>query len=165
LSRSSWETIDHAAAVVGGELAQQPGDVVAVAGIEVGGGLVGQDDAGVVGEGPGDGDALLLAAGELVGSEVQPLAKAQAGEQFEGSPPGSAAKHGGEVAGQFDVLEGVKCGEQVEVLEDETEVPGTEGWEGPVGSGGEVGAIDGDGTGRGAEHGAEHQQQGGLAAA
>src|SRR5512132_3882599 len=60
---------DHAAAVVGGELAQQPGDVMAVAGVEVGGGLVSEDDAGVVGQGPGDGDALFLPARELTRSE------------------------------------------------------------------------------------------------
>jgi hypothetical protein len=38
--------------------------------VERGGGFVGEDEAGLVGEGAGDGDALLLAAGEGVGQVV-----------------------------------------------------------------------------------------------
>src|SRR5258706_9825013 len=37
-------------------------------GVEVAGGLVGQDETGLVGQRPGDGDALGLAARDLVGA-------------------------------------------------------------------------------------------------
>ena len=40
-------------------------DVLGGLGVQGGGGLVAQQDLGVGGQGPGDGDALLLAAGEL----------------------------------------------------------------------------------------------------
>ena len=47
-----------------------------VCGVEVAGRLVGQDDVGVVDQRPGDGHALLLAAGELRGPVVEPVAQA-----------------------------------------------------------------------------------------
>ena len=52
---------------VGVELVEEGHDLVAGLGVEVSGGLVGEDDGGAVDEGAGDGDALALAAGELVG--------------------------------------------------------------------------------------------------
>ena len=59
-------------------------DGVGVLGVEVAGGLVGEDDGGAGDEGAGDGDALLLAAGELVGAVVQAAVDAeQVGEVVE----------------------------------------------------------------------------------
>ena len=46
-------------------LAHEGEDLGAGAAVEVAGGLVGEDDLGPAGEGPGHGHALLLAAGEL----------------------------------------------------------------------------------------------------
>ena len=46
-------------------LAHEGEDLGAGAGVEVAGGLVGEDDLRPAGECPGDGDALLLTAGEL----------------------------------------------------------------------------------------------------
>ena len=37
-----------------------------VVGVEAGGGLVGEDEVGLAGDGAGDGDALLLADGEFL---------------------------------------------------------------------------------------------------
>ena len=50
---------------LGVEAAEEVGDDALVGGVEVAGGLVGEDDGGLVDEGAGDADALLLAAGEL----------------------------------------------------------------------------------------------------
>ena len=115
---------DDAAAVFGGEAAQEPGDLASVSGVEVGGGFVGEQDGGVVGEGAGDGDALLLAAGELVGPEPEAVAEPDAVEKVGGAVAGGVAGGAGEVAGELDVLAGAERGEQVEVLEDEPEVAG-----------------------------------------
>ena len=52
---------------LGVELVEEGHDLIAGVGVEVAGGLVGEDDGGLVDEGAGDGDALALAAGELVG--------------------------------------------------------------------------------------------------
>jgi hypothetical protein len=41
----------------------QPGNPCSIARVEVAGGLIGQQQAGPVHEGAGDGDALLLGAG------------------------------------------------------------------------------------------------------
>ena len=57
---------DDGAALMG-EFAEEVEDELAGVGVEVSGGLVGEDNLGVVDEGACDGDALLLAAGELVG--------------------------------------------------------------------------------------------------
>ena len=45
------------------EVLKEFGDDLLVGGVEVAGGFVGQQDGWVVDEGPGDADALLLAAG------------------------------------------------------------------------------------------------------
>jgi hypothetical protein len=42
-------------------------------GIKVSRGLVGQKQRGLIHEGPCDGNALLLASGELVGMMIRPL--------------------------------------------------------------------------------------------
>ena len=49
-------------------------------GVEVAGGFVGEDDGGLVDEGAGDGDALALTAGELVGLVVHAGLEADGGE-------------------------------------------------------------------------------------
>jgi hypothetical protein len=46
-------------------------DFFAGLGVEVAGGFVGEDDERAVGKGAGDGDALLLAAGKLVGLVIR----------------------------------------------------------------------------------------------
>jgi len=61
---------DHSATVLFGEAAEDIEDGAAGGGIEGGGRFVGEDDGGVAGEGAGDGDALLLAAGEVGGLGV-----------------------------------------------------------------------------------------------
>src|SRR6266511_3326399 len=155
----------HRAAVVGGELAQQPGDLAADGGVEVGGGLVGQDDRRIVGERAGDRHPLLLAAGELLGPEAEPVAQPDAFQQGTGALVGGVAGGAGEVAGQLDVLGDGERRQQVEVLEDEAEAAGAQARQAPLGGAGDVQAVHLDDAGGGAQHGAEHQQQGGLAAA
>ena len=58
------------------EVVDQVQHLGAGARIEVAGGLVGQDDERIVHQRAGDGHALLLAAGELAGPMVQPVAQA-----------------------------------------------------------------------------------------
>ena len=63
---------------------QQVHDLVAGGRVEVAGRLVGEDDVGIVDQGPGDGDALLLPAGKLrrgdgqaIGQSDQPASRRQ----------------------------------------------------------------------------------------
>ena len=48
------------------QLVEEPDDLLAGGGVEVAGGLVGEEERGLAHERAGDGDALALAAGELV---------------------------------------------------------------------------------------------------
>src|SRR6202035_2042265 len=60
-----------------GELVEDVGDQLAVAAVEVAGRLVGEKDRGLVGQGAGDGDALLLAAAQVVGAAADLVCQAQ----------------------------------------------------------------------------------------
>ena len=71
--------------------------------VQVAGGLVGEHHGGIPGQGPGDGDPLLLAAGQLAGPVPQPVAEADQLQQGAGGlpPPGggdaSVEQSGGHV--------------------------------------------------------------------
>ena len=89
-------------------------------GVEGAGGLVEVDDLRVHAEGAGDGDALLLAAGELVGDLGGVLLEAQAAQELHGLLLDlglGAPLH--DHRGVGDVLEHGVVREQVVVLEDE----------------------------------------------
>ena len=71
--------------------------------VEVAGGLVAEDDLGPGGEGPGNGDPLLLSAGELARAVTEAVLEADGGDhQVEPVRVGLAA---GERRRQRDVLE------------------------------------------------------------
>ena len=69
---------DHDNEAVAAELLQDIHDLDRGLGIEGAGGLVGEDDLGVVNDGAGDGHALHLPARELVRPLAQVLAEAHA---------------------------------------------------------------------------------------
>src|SRR5579872_2632894 len=99
-------------------------DLVAGCRIEVAGGLVGQDDLGVVDKCAGDCDALLLAARKLEGAVIQPLAQADSRRQFEAPVALGLADRrvtGTVMQGQLDIFEHRVLGDQVIGLEDEAE--------------------------------------------
>ena len=71
---------DEAVATPGVELEQQVDDLVAGGVVEVAGGFVSEEKRGVVAQGAGDGDPLLLAAGgSSAGRWVQTRAEADLG--------------------------------------------------------------------------------------
>lgn len=70
---------------VAGELTHDLQDLVDHLGVERGGGLVEQHRLALHGEGPGDGDTLLPAAGELGGILVRPVARTGPVEEFTGA--------------------------------------------------------------------------------
>ena len=87
--------------------------------VEVAGGLVGEDDLGPAGQGPGHGDALLLAAGELARPVVQAVGEADGADDL--VEPLGVGLAAGEVHREGDVLLGGEGGHQVERLEDEAD--------------------------------------------
>src|SRR5687768_11617088 len=70
------------------QLVEEAEDVLGRAAVEGARRLVGQEDGGVVHHGPGDGDALSLPAGELVGAVVHAIAEV---DDLQGLPGAAAA--------------------------------------------------------------------------
>ena len=101
--------------------AEDPVDLVAGLGVELAGRLVGQDQERVLHQGPGDGHALLLAAGELVGAVVEAVAQADLREQL-GGPLLLLRRHAPGQERHQHVLEGREVADQVERLEDEADL-------------------------------------------
>jgi hypothetical protein len=93
--------------------------------VEMGGGLVGQEQGRVVGEGPGDGQALLLATGEVAGPEPHPVGQGHLLEQGLGPFPRRLGPGSRGPEGDLHVLQGGQAGDQVEGLEHDADpVPG-----------------------------------------
>ena len=89
--------------------------------VEVAGGLVGQEDRGIVHQGAGDGDPLLLAAGKLAGIGPGLAGESHLG-QYPGHPGGDGvAPRAGHLQREGHVLLGRPVFQQPEVLEDDAE--------------------------------------------
>ena len=93
-------------------------DLIARRRVEVSRGLVGQDQGRLLDDGPRDGDALLLAAGEFVGVAVFLPLEAY---PLQGVAGGLRLDPAGKLERQEDVLVGRQGGQEVEELEDETQ--------------------------------------------
>jgi hypothetical protein len=112
----------HGDAVLGVERPEQFHDLVAACRIEVAGGLVGQQHGGLGDDRAGNGDTLLLPAGELGRRVVLPAGQADLGQRGAG---GGVALRGALAAveqRQLDVLLRRGARQQVEALEDEAQV-------------------------------------------
>src|SRR5581483_403948 len=88
--------------------------------VEVAGGLVGEDQVGPVDQGPGAGDALLLAAGELGRAVREAVGDAQPTDQVAEPLPVDLGP--GQVGREGDVLGRGQRRNQVEGLEDEADL-------------------------------------------
>ena len=104
------------------KLRQMPDHLGGIFRVEVGGRLVGEDEIGSRNHGPRDGDTLLLAPGELVGSPIGHSLQTHLGEHL--LHP-SAALGRGHLLKQHDILDvfdHVENGDQVVGLEDEADM-------------------------------------------
>ena len=91
--------------------------------IEGGGGLVEEHDLGVHAQGARDGDALLLAAGQLAGIFVGLLGDLHPGQVMHGELLGLALGHFAHPDGrQGAILQNAQMGKQVEILEDHADL-------------------------------------------
>ncbi len=96
-------------------------DLVAGGRVEVAGGLVGQQDGGVVDQRAGDGHALALAAGKLVGLVVHALFQVHLPQGLLGPLQPLGGGHAGIDQRQLDVVQRGGARQQVEGLEDEAD--------------------------------------------
>ncbi len=90
-------------------------------------GLVGQDDAGLVGQGSGDGHALLLATGELRRRVVGPIGNPQLLKKGDCPPTSLPRRRTVQFQCDLDILVYAEERDQVRLLEDETDVFVAEG--------------------------------------
>ncbi len=90
-------------------------DFVAGGAVKVAGGFVRQNDGGLLGERPGDGDALLLPAGKLVGPVMGPIHQAHPPQGFH--RPLTAIARAGLGERQFHVLQRRRTRQQLEGLD------------------------------------------------
>lgn len=147
------------------EVVEEVEDFFAGFGVEVASGFVGEDDERAVGESAGDGNALLLAAGELVGSVIEAVVESDLGGKFCGDFPhffigGPAVIHGdGDVFSDGELLD------EVVGLKDEAEVAIAGSGEVVVVEGGDVLAAEEVVARSGLIQAAEDVEEGGLAAA
>ena len=92
--------------------------------VEVAGGLVGEDDGRLAGQGPGDGHPLPLSAGELRGPGRRPRTEADEVEGIHGPPPPLGLTNPGvEQSVGHVVQNGLVLGQE-ELLEDEPDPGG-----------------------------------------
>ena len=156
---------DHDDQPVPADLLQQVHDLDAGLGVQGAGGLVGQDDVGVIDDCPGNGHPLHLAAGHLTGPLEQLAAQAHLFQRVDGPVPPLGPADPRQGQGQLHVPQHGLVGDQVVALEHEPHrvvpvgvpVPVLEGFGGaPVDDQVAVGVL---------VQAADDVQQGGLAAA
>ena len=92
--------------MLGGQGAQEVEDVARGLGVEAGGGLVEEEDLGLVQQGAGEGHALALAGGEALHPVVGPVGDAEAGEQVVGLVVRRARRQAAHARHERHVLEG-----------------------------------------------------------
>ena len=121
----------HHAGVMGGDddggsgpvdPVQKPHDAEAGGGVEVAGGLVGQEDEGPIDEGPGHGHALLLTTGELAGQVVALLGQADQVEHLGNLCRDHVLGPADHLEGEGHVFEDGLVGQQAKVLEHAADV-------------------------------------------
>ena len=147
----------------GVQFAEDFHDFFAAVAVKRASGFVGEDDLSAVHERTGDGDALLLAAGELAGFVLGAFAEAKAGEQRFGAFFPRFAVRTGIDGRDSDVFPGFEVGEQVVALEDEADVFASECGAFLRAEVGGVFAVDVILASAGAVEAAEDVHQGGFA--
>jgi hypothetical protein len=110
---------DDGRSEAGVDVANQGQDLFACAGVEIPGRLVGEEDRRVDRQGARDGDALALAAGELVGEMLKPVFELDEAEKLARAVVDVLARPAAQVQRQADVLDRGERRQQVEELEDE----------------------------------------------
>ena len=101
---------------------EQGQDLLAGGAVEVARGLVGQEDARLVHQRAGDGHPLPLAARELVGPVLHPVAQPHPAERLRGLPAPLLRAQAGVDQRQLHVVQRGGAGQQVERLEDEADL-------------------------------------------
>lgn len=118
---------DDTGAALVGDLCKEFHDLPAKPAVERGSGFIGEDEAGLIGQGAGDGNALLFAAGESFGEILSARADAEVIEQLVRALPCGLRGSVVDFEGDLDILQ---CGEErdeIGLLKNKAEVLAAEG--------------------------------------
>jgi hypothetical protein len=132
------------------KIADEFQDFRAGAGVEIACRFVGEQDGRIDRESPGDGDALALAAGKLVGEMIEAEAELNEIEQLGGTAFHLLLRPAAEVQRESHIFYAGQARKQVEKLEDEADFVAAEARQIVIGEGGGSGAVDEDFAGCGA---------------
>ena len=100
------------------DVLDQPQDGAGGGGVQRAGGLVAQKHLGIGGQGPGDGDALLLAAGELGRIGIGLVGQPHDLQQLQGPAFGLGRASSGDLQGEADIFQAGALHQQIKLLED-----------------------------------------------
>ena len=156
---------DHDYEAVFCHILQQLHDLDARLAVQCAGGLVGQQDVGIVDEGAGDGHALHLAARHLGGALVELVPQAHLPQRLGGTAAALSARHARDGQGQFDVGEDGLVGDEIIALEHEADGVVAVGVPVPVGVAAGGDAVDDELAAVVAVEAADDVEQRGLARA
>ena len=137
---------------------KQVGDMRAGCRVEIAGRLVGKDDGRAGGKRSGDGDTLLLAAGELRRIVVEAVGEPDRAEFL--TRPRESVCRPGEFERDGDIFERGHVRDEVEGLENDADRASAEPREGILVEGNDVGAVDDDAPRlRPLQAGEDHEQR------
>lgn len=105
------------------DVAQQRKKLRSKIGIEITSGLIGQNQAGLIDQRPRDGDALLLATGERLRKRRLAVVETEALEHLVCPPVGFTLPDSMKPKDKSDVLQDRLSPQQLEVLEDDPDLP------------------------------------------
>jgi hypothetical protein len=119
------------------QMLQHPQHLAPGGAVERAGGLVAEQHVGLLGHSAGDGDTLLLAAGQLAGEMAAPRAQPHQRQRLV-----RGHRVAGDLGHQLDVLLGGERGHEVVELEDEAEMVAPIAGELPVGHRGQLAVAE-----------------------
>ena len=145
-------------------LAHQLQDILSGLRIEVGSWFVGQDELGLLHQGAGNGHPLLLAAAHFRGTAIYVILESDLNENlFDLLPPLERSLISLHEQGEFDILISGEDRDQVEGLENETDVPAAGVGQFVAAPGAGILVVEEKGSRRRLVQAADDVQDGGLA--
>lgn len=145
------------------EAGEQPQHLPGALAVEAAGGFVGEQQAGGVDQGAGQGDALLFAAGQLARCAVLLTGQAQLVEQLAAGGTGLPGGPAGQQGGEFDVVGDGEVGDQVEELEDDPDVVAAQFGPARLAVAVDLPSVEPEGAAVGAVQAAEEVEESGFA--
>ena len=147
------------------KFAEKREDGFAGGGVEIAGGLVGEENFGAIDERAGDGDALLLASGKFRGAVAEAMRQANAFDGFANARWAFATIDFGEAKRELDIFFERHAWEKVERLENHADGVAAVAGEIERGQRGNVLTVSEDGAGSGPVEAGDEIQERGFAGA